>query len=273
MKRQRPSRFRNAFISAGLLTACIGSAASAQDDIADIRSKKFTLENRKLQYFLIAKDGKLITPPDGYKLLIVLPGGDGGADFLPFVKRIYKHVLDDDYLVVQILSPKWKSSRQIVWPTSKDDAPGGIDIETFVAQAVADVDSRTRVDRRHVFTLSWSSGGPAAYAASLMENSPVTGSFVAMSIFKPDRLPELSAAKDKAYYILHSPDDQVCPYWMAKQARDQLEKNGAAVQFAEYAGGHGWRGNVFGNMQSGISWLEQHASEPSEEPAEAGGDE
>ena len=47
---------------------------------------------------------------------------------------------------------------------------------------------------------------PAAYALSLT-NRKVTGSLIAMSVFKPDLLPPLSAARGRAYYLLHSPDD------------------------------------------------------------------
>jgi hypothetical protein len=183
--------------------------------LEDIRSKKFTSKPETLQYLLIAAAGKLDTPDEGYKLLVVLPGGDGSEDFLPFVKRIYKHALSDEYLVLQLLAPKWNNRQQIVWP--------------------------------------------AAYAASLSKNTPVTGSFVAMSVFKPRQLPDLGRAKGKRYYILHSPEDEVCPYRMAVSAREELREHGAAVELTEYPGGHGWRGNVFGNIRTGIDWLEANA--------------
>ncbi len=104
--------------------AVICCAAVAQEDVADIRSKKFTLNSDKLQYFLVAGTEKLEAPRDGYKLLIVMPGGDGSAEFLPFVKRIYKHALDDQYLVIQLLAPKWNARQQIAWPTASDKVRG-----------------------------------------------------------------------------------------------------------------------------------------------------
>ncbi len=237
--------------------AVICCAAVAQEDVADIRSKKFTLNSDKLQYFLVAGTEKLEAPRDGYKLLIVMPGGDGSAEFLPFVKRIYKHALDDQYLVIQLLAPKWNARQQIVWPTASDKVRGKkASMEDFLIAAVDDLRKRTRVDERCIFTLSWSSGGPAAYAASLSKKTPVTGSFVAMSVFKPNQLAGLERASDKNYYILHSPQDKVCPYRMAVSARDTLREHGAMVEFVEYAGGHGWRGNVFGNIRNGVGWLE-----------------
>jgi predicted esterase len=250
------------WLHASLLFAITSQVCVAQDDVADIRSKKFTLDPQELQYYLIAGAEKRSVPDDGYNVLIVLPGGDGSADFLPFVKRISKHALDHDYLVIQLLAPKWSENQQVVWPTARDKMRGQkASVEEFVTAAVDDLKTRTRVNDRHVFTLSWSSGGPAAYAASLRRDTPVTGSFVAMSVFKANQLPALRNAKDRAYYILHSPDDMVCPYRMAVTARDTLREAGARVEFAEYEGGHGWHGDPFGNIRRGIDWLEQQAKQ------------
>ena len=36
---------------------------------------------------------------------------------------------------------------------------------------------------------------------------------------------------------------------------------GPLVEFATYEGGHGWKGDVFGNIRTGVEWLEkQHAT-------------
>ena len=76
-------------IQFGLLLSllCLTNASLAQDDdIAHLRSKEFLIDkNPNLKYILIAaRNGK--TPKDGYRLLFVLPGGDGSAGFTPFVK-------------------------------------------------------------------------------------------------------------------------------------------------------------------------------------------
>ncbi len=240
----------------------VDSCVTAQEDVADVRSKEYRLDGAGRQrYLLIGAKGTLKTRAGGFKLLVVLPGGDGGPDFEPFVKRIYKHVLSDEYLVIQLIAPKWKT-RQITWPTEGNPVRGmTVSVEEFLAEAVESVRKRTKIDRRHIFTLSWSSGGPAAYAASLSQDTPITGSLVAMSVFEPKQLPDLTRAKGKHYYILHSPEDRVCPYRMAQAARDQLGRHGAIVQLAEYAGGHGWRGNVFGNIRAGIAWLEEQTKQ------------
>ena len=62
-----------------------------QQEVEGVRAKEFSLQP-SLEYYLIAADRKLPTPERGYKLLIVMPGGDGSADFLPFVQNIYKNV-------------------------------------------------------------------------------------------------------------------------------------------------------------------------------------
>ena len=137
--------------------------------------------------------------------------------------------------------------------------------EQFVNTVIADVEKQHRLDSRRIFTLSWSSGGPAAYAISLHRDTRVTGSFIAMSVFKPDQLPETAAAKGHAYYLLHSPQDFI-PMQMPELARDTLTSNGAKVHLQSYQGGHGWHGNVFGMIGEGIRWLEQQTTSSSTLP-------
>jgi predicted esterase len=248
-----------------LIVVASCSVAGAQDE--GVRAAKRSL-GPKLDYFLIGSTEKLKTPKDGYKLLIVMPGGDGSADFQPFIKNIYENALNPDYLVIQLVAPKWNEKQTITWPTTRDKVTGKkLPVEVFIARAVEDVKKRTRIDPRHVYTLSWSSGGPAAYAASLHKTTPITGSFVAMSVFFPAQLPSLEAAKGKPYYIYHSPEDEVCKYPIAVRARDTLKEAGATVEFVEYTGGHGWQGDVFGDIRSGIGWLESQAEKTPERAA------
>lgn len=204
-----------------------------------------------------------MTPPaDGYRLLLVLPGGDGGPDFHPFVRRIHQNALPKNYLVAQIVAKQWsaRQAERLVWPTKIKTWPGmKFSTEEFVASVIRDVQKNHEINPNHIYTLSWSSGGPAAYAVSLEKETLVKGSFVAMSVFKPAQLPPLDAADNRAYYILHSPDDFI-PIAMAKTARDRLGNNGAAVRLKTYAGGHGWHGDVFGMIRTGMTWLEQQSS-------------
>lgn len=251
------------FLTGFVLLVVLVSQSVAADDLDAVRSKRYRLDDsRKLQYVLIGSKKPVKAPEDGYKLLVVLPGGDGSAEFSPFVKRIYLYGLSEEYLVVQLIAPEWNKKQRVVWPTDGLPERGmKISTEKFIQQAVADVGKRTKVDSRHVFALAWSSGGPAAYAASMSEQTPLTGMFAAMSVFKEKKAATLKLANGKAYYILHSEADQVCPYWMARKASEVLAENGGKVKLQTYEGGHGWRGNVFGNISAGINWLEENAAE------------
>jgi predicted esterase len=128
--------------------------------------------------------------------------------------------------------------------------------EELVGKVIADVSAKHKIDRQRIFLLAWSSGGPAAYAIALHKHSPVAGSLVAMSVFKPRELPALASAAKRSFYVLHSPQDEVCPYPMAQQAAASLQNAGARATLVDYAGGHGWHGDIFGNIAAGMEWLE-----------------
>jgi predicted esterase len=232
---------------------------AAQDDVADIASQDLRLgKDEHKRYFLIAPAKDVKPPKKGYGLLIVLPGGPGSADFHPFVKRIYKYAVPEGYVLAQLVAVKWTEDQQIVWPTDRNPAEAmKFSTEEFVDAVMKDVGRRHRLDPGRIFTLTWSSSGPAAYAISL-SSKKVTGSFIAMSVFKPDLLPPLEKAKGHAYFLYHSPDDRVCPFAMAERAAKDLKEYGAAVKLATYEGGHGWRGDLYQHVREGLKWLEKH---------------
>ena len=85
-----------------------------------------------------------------------------------------------------------------------------------------------------------------------------------MSVFNPKFLPPLEGAKGHAYYLYHSPEDRVCPYRMAEQAKNSLADNGAKVRLETYQGGHGWRPNVvYNDIRHGVEWLEKNQEKAS----------
>lgn len=233
---------------------------AAEDGSAGIPSRDLrAADNPKMRYFLIGPRPDARRPKRGYRLLIVLPGGDGGADFHPFVKRIAENALPDSYLVAQPVAFKWTAGQKITWPTNKNPVDGMIfSTEDFVDAVVEDAGKRHKLDDRHIYALGWSSGGPAVYALSLRKKTPIRGSYVAMSVFVPKRLPSLKRAKGHAYYLDHSPDDAVCKFFFAKNARKALAANGAEVELVTYEGGHGWHGDVFGRIAEGVKWLEKN---------------
>ena len=229
-------------------------------DVADIPSEEREAKgDAHKRYFLIGPRKNTPAPTAGFGLVIIMPGGDGSADFHPFVKRIYKNALPDRYLAAQPVAVKWTPDQKIVWPTSLSKVAGmKFTTEDFVESLIDDVAKKHKLDRSKIFTLSWSSSGPAAYAISLQPKSPVRGSFIAMSVFKPNLLPDLKLARGHAYYLFHSEQDRICPFRMAEQAKTSLAEIGATVRLETYEGGHGWRGNVFHDIRAGIDWLDRN---------------
>jgi predicted esterase len=229
-------------------------------DVADIPSQDLRAAgDADKRYFLIGPKKDARPPAQGYGLAVILPGGDGSADFNPFVRRVFKNALPDGYVAAQPVAVKWTADQQIVWPTRTNPVAGmKFGTEEFIDAVIGDVAKRHKLDRTRVFTLAWSSGGPAAYATSLRDKPGVTGSLVAMSVFNPRFLPPLKGANGHAYYLYHSPQDRVCPYRMAEQARTSLGENGARLHLATYDGGHGWRGDVYADIRGGVEWLERN---------------
>src|SRR5215217_227700 len=165
--------------------------ARAQEDVANVPCQDLRVAgNDQQRYFLIGPDAAQKPPASGYGLLLVLPGGDGGADFNAFVKRIWQNALPEGYLIAQLVAVPSDNPKQIVWPTAKDVEPKQkFKTEEFIAAIVKDVGAKQKIDDAKVFALGWSSGGPAVYAAALAKETPLKGAFVAMSVFVPARLP------------------------------------------------------------------------------------
>lgn len=249
---------RARFARAVLMLLC-AFPACAQDDIADVPCVDRAIEGRASQrYFLIgAKDGAT-APPGGYALLLVLPGGDGSAEFNPFVKRIWKNALPQGFLVAQLVAVSSNNKQQIVWPTTRTKDPKqDFPTEQFIRNVIDDVKKLHTVDDGRIYAMGWSSGGPAVYACALAKDSPLRGAFVAMSVFIKSALPPIENAKGRRFFLYQSPEDKLTRYVSATQAEEALRAAGAEVILRDYPGGHGWRGDVFGDIRAGIDWLEK----------------
>jgi len=79
-----------------------------------------------------------------------------------------------------------------------------------------------------------------------------------MSVFRDQWLPPLEAAKNQVYWLDHSPEDNVCRFSHAQRAQQELIKAGATVRLMTYPGGHGWRGDIWNRVRSGMTWLVEH---------------
>lgn len=225
--------------------------------------QQLTVDDKgRQQYFLMVPPASQPAPETGWKLLLILPGGDGSADFQPFCRNIHQNALPDGYVAAQLVAPVWSGkSQRVIWPVRKLN-PDRADFTTeeFIAAVVDHIQQRLQIDERCIFTLGWSSSGPALYATALERTPSVTGSMIAMSVYKPRFLPSLRRAKDRSFYLLHSPDDFIRIDEHARAAERQLKKSGAQVKLQTYGGGHGWREDPLGHIQRGILWLEQQAT-------------
>jgi hypothetical protein len=47
---------------------------------------------------------------------------------------------------------------------------------------------------------------------------------------------------------------------MAEAAAKELKDAGGKTTLAKYDGGHGWRGDTFVDVRTGIEWLEKNAA-------------
>jgi predicted esterase len=161
--------------------------------------------------------------------LLVLPGGSGSEEFAPFIGNIYRQSIPAGYLPAQLVAPQWSpdQAEQVVWPTaglpSKD---AKFVTEDFIASVVQDIAARYKLDSRHTYATGWSSSGLHLYASLYRPDSPLTGAFVAMSVFKPEQIADLKGAAGRSVYILHSPEDFI-QMRFPEAARDQLAAAGA----------------------------------------------
>ncbi len=178
-----------------------------------------------------------------------MPGGNGSIEFQPFIESVSETALDGHYLVIELLAPP-----QVVWPTAGSRSRFAT-TEAAIEGILEKLSKKIAIDRSKVFALAWSSSDPAVYSSLLKESSPLSGAFIAMSVFKPNHYPSLGNASGKRIYLLHSPADTRCPYPMAQQAEKELKAAGATVQLTDYAGGHGWHGDVMTNIRTGMDWL------------------
>lgn len=244
-----------------------GSDEPPEPERAPETPKTVTVEDllvdgdRDKRYFLMTPEGD--APEPGRPVLVVLPGGDGSADFRAFVETIARRHTPADFAIVQPVAPVWRSGDdRVVWPTrGLPDPDMAFSTEELVAAILADVRARMDVDDDRVYIMGWSSGGPPSYRVAMLPDSPFAGAFVAMSVFKPEHLPRRPKLGGRRFYILHSPDDFIRMSF-PQRARRELARAGAEVTLETYAGGHGWQGDSVGRIGEAVEWLDTRPDRP-----------
>src|SRR5262252_458435 len=153
------------WMTAAALVLLFGVAAADDDgSTQDLRAGG----DEKKRYFVHGPKKDAKPPKDGFSVLYVLPGGDGGPTFQDFVKNIRKQALSDDWLAVELVAPKWRDDQTIVWPTAAlPTKDAKFTTEDFFAAVHKDVTKTFKVDAKRVFALGWSSGGPPVYTLAL----------------------------------------------------------------------------------------------------------
>jgi beta-lactamase regulating signal transducer with metallopeptidase domain/predicted esterase len=226
----------------------------------DFAERRTAPDHDRMHYYLM-KAGLIdeAPPAGGYRLVLILPGGAGDDAFNPFCRRITRHALPPGTIAAELVAPAWiDDPDRRVWPTdARHPEQAEFSTEEFIRAVVADVKRALPVDDNRIYTLGWSSSGPALYADAMTPDTPVTGSFIAMSVFWPHELPGLDNAAGKPFYLLHSPDDFIDIDQHPRAARDQLQDAGAVVALTTYSGGHGWQEDPFGHIRRGIEWLDE----------------
>lgn len=210
----------------------------------------------KKRFFLLGPKPLDVEPEQGYGVVLVLPGGDGGEGARGFVRGHYDDWVDAGWVFAQPVAPAWVPDQNPVWPTAGSPLAGAaFTTEDFVAAVLDEVGKQVRIDRRRVLAVSWSSSGPACWRMLTTKASPVTGHLIAMSVFHPRELEPLGNGKGRPLFLLHSPTDVKCKIRMAEEGRDAARKAGLEVEWATYEGGHGWGGDSEEVARGALRWL------------------
>lgn len=240
----------------------LAALASAQDEPS--RAVEHTLQDfpRGVYFTIPAK-----APVAGKKgpLLVVLPGGDGSRDFLPFVENGILGSAPEDCTGVLVTSVKWRDDQKVVWPTAQTKVQDQQwTTEAFVAAVVKAVQQEAAIDQKRIAVLAWSSSGPAVYPMLLDPKGPFARGYVAMSVWPAFEKKGTTAAKGRRFVLDQSPDDQVTTFSHAREAYTALTAAGATVQMSTYRGGHGWQDDPLARLRANLAWLysEEKAKAP-----------
>ena len=248
-------------LACGLLA---GSALRAQDTPLELPGLP------KSSWFLLAARSEQ-APARGNGLLVVLPGGTGTADFLPWVRDGILAQAPDDFLCAMLTAPKWNAGQKVVWPTAASKEPGmRYTTEDYVRAVVKEVGGKHKLDPARTIVLAWSSSGPAVWQLLMSADNPFERAYVAMSVFAPQDKQALARSKGLRVLLDQSPEDTTTPFAHAEQARAALTANGAIARLVSYHGGHGWNDDPQSRIREGLRWLLSTEPAPPVQPAAVG---
>ena len=243
-----------------LLFLVVGTAWAQEIDPALAVEERKIGDDAMKRYFLIRHRADAGAEPKEVGLLLVLPGGPGSAEFLPFCANVLtKYGVPKDMVVAELVAPVWdkQEAMGLVWPGRViQSQKAKFTTEEFIDAVIDDVGAQVRIRPGQVFTLGWSSSGHVLYS-SAFENPRIRGSFIAMSRFMPMLRPLAEKARGKRFYFWHSPEDLICPYAEAEAAATLLSEKGASTIVRSYKGGHGWVPMTFyaDRIKEALEWF------------------
>lgn len=241
-----------------------GLAAQAEN-----REQRTFLEMPESPYFVLPprKDPSAGKPA---RLLVVVPGGTGSADFWPWVRDSLAAQVPAECAVAMVTAARWRDDQQIVWPTTQHPVDGmKYPTEKVVRAVVRQVAREFAVGPGDVAVLAWSSGGAAMHPLLAAADGPFARGYVAMSVF-PEGL-DLAAVAARRYVLDQSPEDQTTLFQHVRTAHAALTKAGAQVLVTTYRGGHGWHDDPLPRLKKNLAWLfgDQPAPPPKWPPPKA----
>lgn len=223
---------------------------------ATSRAQEHTLATLPKSRFFVVPPREAGPAGAALRLLVVLPGGAGTSDFLPFVENGILAQAPPGTVGVLVAAVKWRDDQRIVWPTAKNKVPGmAYTTEEYVRAVVAAVEQDHRIDPAGRAVLGWSSSGPAVFPLLAAADGPFARGYVAMSVWPGKALGDLAGAAGRRIVLDQSPDDQVTKFAHVRDAFAALDAAGAVVRLSTYAGGHGWNDAPLGRLRDGLGWL------------------
>lgn len=208
-----------------------------------------------------SKDAPPEMPSAG--LLVVLPPADGdGTLAAQFWAEVMRSVLKGRYYVAVAVAPKWADAQAAPWTTEttlKQTKGALFTTESFVKDIVNDVNTVYNIDPQRVFLHGAAESGLAAYACSLMPQTPFKGFYIHDAPFRSGQLPPLATSRGRRYFLQQSQDDKTGPLWMAEAARKLLMDKGATVKVAPYHGTGAYNfadNNRWEHLSEAMTWLE-----------------
>jgi predicted esterase len=245
-------------LSREIPTPAAGEAALLGNVAPSMKAEKRHIAGNDREQVFVLRHASHSGPGKG--LGLILPGGPGSADFLPFCANVLaQRAFPEDWLVVELVAPQWRppSDSVTIWPSKLfPDPKAKFTTEEFIGAVLKELLGREVAKDAPIVALGWSSSGHAVYSA-LMKFPEIRGAMLAGARCQETWFRPRTAIKGKAVFFYHSPEDAVCPILDAEQGAEFLPKAGAHAKLVKFPGGHGWPAGPdhAAALRDGLTWI------------------